>query len=73
MAGSGRSVLNMIFGPGSGPAPLVRRKSLVARNNSRPPEANKAMGILWKKEVRDVSSTPHSFVVLTQWSIVNIS
>ena len=37
MAGSGRSVLNMIFGPGSGPAPLVRRKSPVARNNSRPP------------------------------------
>ena len=36
-------------------------------------EANKAIGIRWKKEGRDVSSTPHSFVVLTQWSIVNIS
>ena len=32
-----RWVLNMIFGPGSGPAPLVRRKSPVARNNCRPP------------------------------------
>ena len=44
-----------------------KRKKYISFFKSLRGEANKAIGIQWKKEGRDVSSTPHSFVVSTQW------